>query len=118
MIKVLSLVGLVLVSTASFAGLSGSYETRITTSSMAGEPVASKEAAYAAGKMMLQDVNAQSPRELRQSASLNSNDLVDKRSVELLDSQITIKEVMTSNGDIAYQPVMNVKYTYRFRERE
>ncbi|WP_282176358.1 DUF3316 domain-containing protein [Vibrio nereis] len=118
MIKVLSLASLALVSTVSFAGLSGPYETRVTASSMMGQPVASKEAAFAAGRQMLMDVNNQSSYELSRNISFSTNDLVDKRSFEVLDSQVTVKEVMTSDGDIAYQPVMNIKYTYRYRDRD
>ncbi|KOO04537.1 DUF3316 domain-containing protein [Vibrio nereis] len=118
MIKVLSLASLALVSTVSFAGLSGPYETRVDASSMTGKAVASKEAAYAAGRQMLMNVNNQSSYELSRSISRNSHDFVDKRSFEVLDSQVTVKEVLTSEGDIAYQPVMNIRYTYRYRDRD
>ncbi|GAK82514.1 hypothetical protein JCM19238_50 [Vibrio ponticus] len=39
-------------------------------------------------------------------------------SFELLNSQVEIEEIVTSQGAIAYQPVISVSYEYRARERD
>ncbi len=117
MIKVLSLAGVVLFSSIAVAGYSsGRYETRIDTSHMTGEAMQSREAAFAAGRDMLMDVNNQSSYELSKSVPYANHDFVDNRSYKVVDSQVTVKEVMTSSGDIAYQPVLNVKYSYHYRD--
>lgn len=116
MIKVLSLAGVVLFSSIAVAGYSGQYETRVSTSHMVGDAMQSRDAAFAAGKNMLMDVNDKSAYELSKSMPHTTHDVINNRSYKVLDSDVTIKEVITNNGDVAYQPVLNVKYSYQYRD--
>lgn len=118
MFKVMSLATLVLFSSAALAGVGGAYNTKLQSETMSGEPVASKQAALDAGKTMIMDINSKSPFELSRAVSYSSNDLVDVNSFELRDSHVTVNEIVTSAGEIAYQPVINVSYEFRARDRD
>lgn len=100
------------------AGLSGPYATVMKSSTMTGNAYDSKAAALESGHMMIVDVNRMSSIELSRNVFWNSNDQVDLNSFELLNSQVEIEEIVTSQGAIAYQPVISVSYEYRARERD
>ncbi|KJY82798.1 acyl-CoA synthetase [Vibrio galatheae] len=117
MIKLMSLASIVLFSSVVVAGSGGGYTTKMKSETMSGNPVASREAALAAGKSMIMDINDKSPYELSRSVSYSSNDQVDVNSFELRDSQVTVNEIVTNEGDIAFQPVIKVNYEFRARDR-
>ncbi|WP_070966111.1 DUF3316 domain-containing protein [Vibrio sonorensis] len=118
MIKVISLASVFLFSSVAMAGLSGSSSTVVTNGSLNGDLEMSKDAAFAAGKDMLMDINNKTPFELSKSVNYKSNSVVDRSSFEIRDSNVTIREVITSDGDIAYQPVVNINYEYKARQRD
>jgi len=118
MIKVVSLASVMLFSSVAMAGLGGAYNTVIQSETMNGNPMASKEAALAAGKTMIMEINDKSPYELSRAVSYSSNDLVDVNSFELRGSHVTVNEIVTSEGEIAFQPVINVSYEFRSRDRD
>lgn len=118
MIKVMSLASVMLFSSIAVAGLGGASQTVISSESMSGAPSASKDAALAAGKTMIMEINEKSPYELSRSVHYSSNMQVDVNSFELLDSHVTVNEIVTNEGDIAYQPVINVSYEFKARDRD
>ena len=118
MIKIMSLASVLLFSSVAVAGLSGPYATVHKSSTMFGDTHTSKEAALQVGKNMVMDVNQMSPIELSRNVIWNTNDQVDINSFELLNSQVTLQEIITSQGAIAYQPVIRVSYEYRARDRD
>lgn len=118
MIKVVSLASVMLFSSVAFAGLGGAYNTVIQSETMNGDAVGSKEAALAAGKTMIMEINDKSPYELSKAVSYSTNDLVDVNSFELRNSHVTVNEIVTSEGEIAFQPVINVSYEFRARDRD
>lgn len=116
MIKLVSLASIALFSSVALAG-SGAYNTVVNSETMSGNPQMSRDAALAQGKQMIMEINNKSPFELSRSVNYSSNELVDVNSFELRNSQVTVNEIVTSDGDIAYQPVINMSYEYRARER-
>ncbi|WP_394145594.1 DUF3316 domain-containing protein [Vibrio atypicus] len=116
MIKVISLASIALFSSVTFAG-AGVFNTIINNESMKGAPEMTKDAAFAAGKEMVMEFNSKSPFELGRSVNYATNDEVNVNSFELLNSQVTVNEIVTNEGKIAYQPVINVSYEYKARER-
>ncbi|WP_428774440.1 DUF3316 domain-containing protein [Vibrio sp.] len=117
MLKVMSIASVLLFSAMATAGLSGNYSTLVNTSSMSGQAMESREAALQAGRQMIMDINAKSAYDLSRAVNYPTNDQVDRNSFELLDSHVTIQEIVTSEGNIAYQPVVNVSYEYKARRR-
>ncbi|MGF1910819.1 DUF3316 domain-containing protein [Vibrio kasasachensis] len=118
MIKLASVASVLLFSSIAMAGLSGPYATVMKSSSMTGHTYDSKAAALEVGKAMIVDVNRMGSVELSRNVFWNTNDQVDINSFELLNSQVQIEEIVTSQGAIAYQPVIKVSYEYRARERD
>ena len=118
MIKIMSLASVFLFSVVAMAGHSGPYETVTKNSTVIGDAYPSKEAALQVGKNMIMDVNQMSSIELSRNVLWNTNDQVDINSFELLNSQVALQEIITSQGAIAYQPVIRVSYEYRARERD
>ncbi|TFH92653.1 DUF3316 domain-containing protein [Vibrio ouci] len=118
MIKVISFASVMLFSSVAVAGLGGASQTIVSSESMNGDPMGSRDAALAAGKSMIMEINDKSPYELSRSVHYSSNDQVDVNSFELLNSHVTVNEIVTSDGDIAYQPVINVSYEYKARQRD
>ncbi|WP_194437350.1 DUF3316 domain-containing protein [Vibrio fluminensis] len=118
MIKLASVASVLLFSSVAMAGTSGSYSTVMQSSTMSGNAYDSKAAALESGRMMIVDVNRMGSLELSRNVSWNSNDLVDVNSFEILNSQVQIEEIVTSEGAIAYQPVISLSYEYRARERD
>ncbi|MGD8110118.1 DUF3316 domain-containing protein [Vibrio sp. TRT 21S02] len=117
MIKAISLFSALLFSSMTVAGLSGHYSKIVNTDSVNGQVVASKDAALEAGRDMLMDINNKSPYELSKAVNYSANDKVDPNSFEVRNSTVSVKEIVTSEGEIAYQPVISVNYEYRARER-
>jgi len=117
MIKVISLASVMLFSSVALAG-AGAYNTVIQSESMSGSAVASKDAAIAEGKSMIMEINQKSPYELSRSVNYPTNNLVDVNSFELRNSNVTVNEIVNSDGDIAYQPVVNVSYEFKSRDRQ
>ncbi|KII76667.1 DUF3316 domain-containing protein [Vibrio renipiscarius] len=118
MIKTISLASVLLFSSLATAGLSGPYSKVMSNSTMTGDLYATKDAALQVGRDMIMDVNNMSSVELSHNVSWKSNDQVDINSFELLNSQVQLEEIITSQGAIAYQPVISVSYEYRARERD
>ncbi|EGU38743.1 DUF3316 domain-containing protein [Vibrio scophthalmi] len=118
MIKTISLASVLLFSSAAMAGLSGPYATVLSNSTMVGDAYASKDTALQVGRNMIVDVNSMSPIELSRNVRWDTNDQVDINSFELLNSQVALQEIVTSQGAIAYQPVISVSYEYRARDRD
>ncbi|MDW3059754.1 acyl-CoA synthetase, partial [Vibrio sp. 1978] len=44
------------------------------------------------------------------------SEFVDRQSFSITDSKVTVDEFMESNGQVTFQPVVNVTYEYRMRE--
>ncbi|ROV59643.1 DUF3316 domain-containing protein [Vibrio ponticus] len=118
MIKLAGVASVLLFSSVAMAGLSGPYATVMQSSTMTGNAYDSKAAALESGRMMIVDVNRMGSIELSHNLAYNSNDQVDINSFALLDSKVQIEEIVTSEGAIAYQPVISVSYEYRARERD
>lgn len=118
MIKVVSLASVMLFSSVALAGAGGAYSTIIQSESMNGSEAASKGAALEQGKNMIMEINEKSPYELSRSVHYSTNYLVDVNSFELRNSNVTVNEIVTSEGDVAYQPVVNVSYEFKARERQ
>ncbi|GAB2648669.1 DUF3316 domain-containing protein [Vibrio panuliri] len=118
MIKLAGLVSVVLFTSVAMAGGSGPYSKLIKSSTMAGNAYDSKAAALESGRMMIVDVNRMDSLELSRNVFWSTNDQVDLNSFELLNSQVQIEEIVTSEGAIAYQPVISVSYEYRARDRD
>ncbi|WP_162064285.1 DUF3316 domain-containing protein [Vibrio taketomensis] len=118
MIKLASIASVLLFSSVAVAGLSGPYATIMKNSTMTGNAYDSKPAALESGRSMIMSVNEMDSIELSKNVYWNTNDQVDINSFELLNSQVQIEEIVTSEGAIAYQPVISVSYEYRARERD
>lgn len=116
MIKVLSFTSIILFSSIAIADYSGQYDTRVTTTHMVGNTAPSKDAAVAEGRSMLEEINSKSAYELSKNVPFTNHDIIDNRSYEVLASEIIIEEVVTKGGNVAYKPVLNVKYSYYYRD--
>ena len=74
--------------------------------------VDSKQAAYDAGLVMINNYRGKSSLELRKEFS-STFDYVDRRSFTITNTRVTVDEFLQSNGKIAYQPVLRVRYEFR-----
>ncbi|GAK83670.1 acyl-CoA synthetase [Vibrio ponticus] len=101
--------------TAASSVFAGGYHWQSKVTSIEGDVVASKQAAYDAGLMMINDYRSKSSRELRNEFS-SAFDYVDRNSFTITDTKVTVDEFLQGDGQIAYQPVLDVRYEYRKRE--
>ncbi|MCW8334166.1 DUF3316 domain-containing protein [Vibrio sp. SCSIO 43135] len=117
MIKVIGLTTILMFSVSAMAGLSGAYNSKVSSERINGDAVASKEAAIEQGKTMLMDLSNMSSTELHQTLRHSGNELVDVKSFSVTNSNVTVHELITEQG-MAYQPIVNVSYEYRARDRD
>ncbi|PAU36873.1 acyl-CoA synthetase [Vibrio coralliilyticus] len=111
MIKLISLSSVLLFSSFAVAGLSGNTSLKSVT--MTGDIVQSSEAAFSAGHAMADHINNKSPYELSRTVDYYSGELVDTSSFKIIQSSVSVKELVNSDGEVAYQPVLSVDYKYR-----
>ncbi|WP_407546416.1 DUF3316 domain-containing protein [Vibrio parahaemolyticus] len=113
--RLITLASLLALTTAPSVVFAGGYQWTNNTQTIHGDVVDSKEAAYDMGRVMLQDYQNKSSGQLRDEFTRKS-EVVDRQSFSITDSKVTVDEFMESNGQVTYQPVVNVTYEYRMRE--
>ncbi|NAX22052.1 DUF3316 domain-containing protein [Vibrio sp. V39_P1S14PM300] len=111
-LTILTSAALLMMSGVAFAN--GAYSTAAKTAQMTGQVVASKDKAYQEGQQMLSDLKSKSSYELSQALPTRM-DPINRRSFQITNSEVTVKESM-NNGQIAYQPIVNVSYEYDYRD--
>ncbi len=112
--RLLSLVSILALG-ASSAAFAGGYQWQSKVQSIEGDVVNSKQAAYDMGLAMINDYQSKSSLELRKEFT-SSFDNVDRQSFAVTEATVTVDEFLQDNGQIAYQPILNVEYEYRKRE--
>ncbi|EGU41465.1 hypothetical protein VII00023_06407 [Vibrio ichthyoenteri ATCC 700023] len=113
--RFITLTSLIVTVFASSTVFAGGYHWESKVKSIQGDVVVSKQAAYDVGRMMIQDYNRKSSPELyKEFASVF--DYVDRQSFEITNSSVTVDEYLQGDGQIVYQPILNVRYEFRMRE--
>ncbi|MDA0119740.1 DUF3316 domain-containing protein [Vibrio sp. T11.5] len=102
----------------STAAVAGGYRMYSDTKTVNGESATSKEAAYAQGQDIINDIDSMSSRELTRHLSFKLWHPEVTRSLEIKDSTVTLTEKMGPDGQITYQPVVHVDYSYRAFDRD
>lgn len=111
LITLLSLV----VITAPATVLAGGFIWTDNEEAIEGRIVDNKQAAYTVGLEMIEDYQAMSSQQLRDEF-IHGFAHVDRHSFSITDATVMVEEFLQGNGDIVYQPVLNVSYEYRVRE--
>ena len=116
MIKVISLASVMLFSSVALAGYGG-FNKQVDSDMWQGAPTASKADAVREGQEIVGELNSLSSYELSKNVNYSNHDQIDYTSFELLESSIKVEELITEDGSVAYQPVVNMKYQYSARDR-
>ncbi|EHK9186091.1 DUF3316 domain-containing protein [Vibrio vulnificus] len=78
----------------------------------------SQQAAYDAGVVLLANLQAASPQELKAKFNVIAFDPTETNSIELKDgAEISTKVIIDEQGDTRYQGVVNVGYQYLKRDQ-
>lgn len=113
--RLITLASLIALTATPLAAIAGGYQWTNKTKTIQGEVVDSKKAAYDMGFEMIKDYQSKSSVQLRDEFK-SSFDIVDRQSFSITNAKVTVDEFLQDNGQIAYQPILNVKYEYRMRE--
>jgi len=113
--RFITLASLIALTATPLAAIAGGYQWTNNTKTIQGEVVDSKQAAYDMGFEMIKDYQSKSSAQLRDEFK-SSFDIVDRQSFSVTNAKVTVGEFLQDNGQIAYQPILNVKYEYRMRE--
>ncbi|HAS64063.1 MAG TPA: acyl-CoA synthetase [Vibrio sp.] len=106
---------LIAMTIAPITAFAGGYYLESKVKQIQGNVVGSKQAAYDEGLTMINDYRSKSSIELRKEFS-STFDYVDRQSFSVTNTKVTVDEFLQSNGQIAYQPVLSVRYEFRKRE--
>tara|TARA_Y100001960_G_C14469981_1_gene726354 strand:- start:138 stop:497 length:360 start_codon:yes stop_codon:yes gene_type:complete len=115
--KLLSAISIIAtMSVMSFqATASGIYHRAgVDTKTFNGDVAASETQAYANGQKVWQSINSKESYELSKILP-SASQKVDARSFEIKNGYIKVKEVMSSDGNINFIPVVKVHYKYKYR---
>lgn len=113
--RLISLVSLIVLTVTPVAAFAGGYQWTNNSKTIQGNVVDSKQAAYDMGFEMIKNYQSKSSKELRDEFK-SAFDMVDRQSFSITNAKVTVDEFLQDNGQIAYQPILNVKYEYRMRE--
>ena len=113
--RLITLASLIALTATPLAAIAGGYQWTNKTKTIQGEVVDSKQAAYDMGFEMIKDYQSKSSAQLRDEFK-SSFDIVDRQSFSITNAKVMVDEFLQDNGQIAYQPILNVKYEYRMRE--
>lgn len=116
MIKVMSLASVMLFSSVAIAGYGG-FSNVVESETMRGEVVSTKAAAVKEGQEIVGGLSSLSSYELSTNVNYPNHDQIDYSSFELLESNIKVEEVISEDGNVAYKPVVNMKYQFSARDR-
>ena len=112
LITIVSLIAMMSVPLSVFAG---GYHWESKVKSIQGDIVASKHIAYDAGLVVILDYKTKSSAELHKELS-SVFDYVDRQSFAVTNTHVTVNEFLQDNGQVVYQPIINVRYEFRMRE--
>ncbi|WP_104046628.1 DUF3316 domain-containing protein [Vibrio jasicida] len=113
--RLISLVSLIVLTATPVAAFAGGYQWTNNSKTIQGNVVDSKQVAYDMGFEMIKNYQSKSSKELRDEFK-SAFDMVDRQSFSITNAKVTVDEFLQDNGQIAYQPILNVKYEYRMRE--
>ncbi len=113
--RLISLVSLIVLTATPVAAFAGGYQWTNNSKTIQGHVVDSKQAAYDMGFEMIKNYQSKSSKELRDEFK-SAFDMVDRQSFSITNAKVTVDEFLQDDGQIAYQPILNVKYEYRMRE--
>ncbi|CAE6953648.1 DUF3316 domain-containing protein [Vibrio alginolyticus] len=113
--RLITLASIIALTAAPTFVTAGGYEWTHETETVLGDVVASEDMAYNMGREMMQDYQSMTPGELRDEFT-NKAKYVDRKSVAITESTVTIEEFLQSNGQMGYQPVLNLEVSYRMHE--
>ncbi len=113
--RLITLASIIAFTAAPTLVMAGGYEWTHDRETILGDVVGSKDVAYNMGREMMQDYQSMTSGELRDEFT-NKAKYVDRKSVSITESTVTIEEFIQSNGQIGYQPVLNLEVSYRMHE--
>ncbi len=74
-----------------------------------------KDMAYDMDRELMEDYQNMTSGELRDQFTSKAK-YVDRKSVSITESTVIIEELLQSNGQVGYQPILNLEVSYRMRE--
>ncbi|NLS11292.1 DUF3316 domain-containing protein [Vibrio sp. SM6] len=112
--RLLNLKTLLTITAASLSSMAfaGGYQWTTDEKTIEGHVVSSKAAAYREGLNMIMYFENLDSRQLSRFLT-SQTDEADRSSVSIEDATVFVDEYLKRNGDIVYQPIMNVSYSYR-----
>ncbi len=113
--RLITLASIIALTAAPTFVMAGGYGWTHETETVLGDVVASKDMAYNMGRDMMQDYQNMTPGELRDEFTSKAK-YIDRNSVAITESTVTIDEFLQSNGQVGYQPVLNLELSYRMHE--
>lgn len=113
--RLITLASILAVTAAPTLVMASGYQWTHDRETVFGDVVASKDMAYDMGRAMMQDYRSMTPGELRDEFT-NKAKYVDRRSVAITESSVTIEELIQSNGQVGYKPILNLEVSYRMHE--
>ncbi len=112
--KTLMITILMIFSTSLFAN---NYETNTNTTTIKSTPTTSSTSAYKVGHDMLSSLSNKSQSELQKALNIHGV-MIYSNSLSIDNSYVTVDESANSSGDISYTANVNVKYSYKAKDRD
>lgn len=113
--QLITIAGLIVLTATSATAVAGGYQWKDDSKTISGATVSSKQAAYEIGIDMIENYQNMSSAQLRDQF-FHKFDYVDHRSFSITDSHVMVDEFLRDDGQVVYQPVLNVEYKYRKRD--
>ncbi|HHX8273623.1 TPA: DUF3316 domain-containing protein [Vibrio diabolicus] len=113
--RLTTLASMIALTAAPSVVFAGGYQWTNDTETIHGDVMDSKQAAYEMGRDMIQNYQSKSPGQLRDEFT-SLTEYVDRQSFSITDSKVMVNEFLQSDGQVVYQPILNVQYEYRMRE--
>ncbi|HIF9128956.1 TPA: DUF3316 domain-containing protein [Photobacterium damselae] len=114
MVKLISLLsGIVL----SFAVNASPYTWKSQQTTIDGAQFTSSQQAFDAGLVLLRGFESKSAFELGKALNPISTDRVNPRSYQITQSKVKVDQFLNSQGDMIYQPIVDITYRYEARDR-
>nr|WP_319553080.1 DUF3316 domain-containing protein [uncultured Vibrio sp.] len=113
--RLVTLASIIAFTAAPTLVFAGGYEWTYDRETVLGDVVANKDMAHNMGRELMEDYQNMTSGELRDEFTSKAK-YVDRKSVSITESSVTIEELLQSNGQVGYQPILNLEVSYRMRE--
>lgn len=109
--RLITLASIIALTAAPTLVMAGGYGWTHDTETVVGDVAGSKDAAYDLGLRMMQEYRSMTPSQLRDEFTTKARP-VDRDSVSITDSSVTIDDFLQSDGMVGYKPVLHLEVSY------